>query len=62
MVCNDDDDCGNGKDLEAKELCNKNECEINHGGCEHQCHDTRAGHFCTCNDGYMLVNETACQG
>ena len=30
--------------------------------CEHICTNTLNGYYCSCNDGYRLVNERSCTG
>ena len=61
-MCNGDDDCGNNEDEPTDGLCERNECEVNNGGCAHNCTDTKGGYYCSCRDGFMLVNNTMCEG
>ena len=37
-------------------------CDINNGGCEHVCTNTRSGVSCSCSDGYQLMNKQDCTG
>ena len=39
-----------------------NECEINNGGCEHDCQNTLGSFFCSCRDGYLrdFVHPSKC--
>lgn len=62
LVCNGKDDCGNSKDELEEDLCNRNECLEFNGGCSQLCVDTKAGHYCTCKQGFMLVDGTQCRG
>lgn len=62
QVCNGNIDCENGADEPTDGSCGRNECEELNGGCTHYCEDTRAGHYCKCKPGYMLVNSTQCEG
>ncbi|XP_069976852.1 very low-density lipoprotein receptor isoform X20 [Penaeus vannamei] len=61
QVCNGNIDCENGADEPTDGSCGRNECEELNGGCTHYCEDTRAGHYCKCKPGYMLVNSTQCE-
>ena len=37
-------------------------CDVNNGGCEHNCINTLGGHFCTCNERYTLnLDKKTCQ-
>lgn len=41
-----------------RQVCSKNPCEINNGGCAHSCHQAPNGTVeCRCNTGYKLANE-----
>ena len=61
-VCDLVNDCGDWED-EPKELCglNKNECEVNNGGCDQLCVDTADGFFCDCKPGYRLSANKTCE-
>ncbi|XP_069159627.1 very low-density lipoprotein receptor isoform X9 [Procambarus clarkii] len=61
LVCNGNDDCGNAADEPIDNTCGRNECEDRNGGCAQICVDTRAGHYCKCKAGFMLVNGTQCE-
>ena len=40
-----------------------NECEMLHGGCQHQCKNTNGSYLCQCNDGFLLNgNGRTCSG
>ena len=34
-----------------------NECTVNNGGCEHTCHNTHGSFYCTCNSGFVLLED-----
>ena len=34
------------------------ECDIDDGGCEHVCINTDGNYYCSCHDGYQLLNDT----
>jgi hypothetical protein len=37
------------------------ECDINNGGCSHNCTNTNGSYSCTCNSGYTLASDqTTC--
>uniref|UniRef100_A0A336MHQ5 CSON000109 protein n=1 Tax=Culicoides sonorensis TaxID=179676 RepID=A0A336MHQ5_CULSO len=59
-VCDGNTDCPHFQD-EPSGKCNKNECLIQNGGCDHTCVDTPAGFYCECRQGYKLVNNTKCE-
>jgi low density lipoprotein-related protein 2 len=41
-----------------RQICSKNPCQINNGGCAHSCHQAPSGIVeCRCNTGYKLANE-----
>ncbi|KAK7085741.1 hypothetical protein SK128_012854, partial [Halocaridina rubra] len=61
LVCNGNYDCESKADEPEDGSCDKNECLDNNGGCAQMCVDTRAGHFCKCKKGYMLINGTQCE-
>ena len=40
-----------------------NECDIDDGGCDHNCINTQGSYQCQCRDGfYFAGNETTCTG
>lgn len=49
-VCDGHTDCPHFQD-EPSDKCNKNECLIQNGGCDHSCNDTPAGFYCECRLG-----------
>ena len=61
LVCNGVNDCGQWED-EPQEYCNRNECAIKNGGCDHLCVDLNIGFKCRCRDGYVLSGNSTCQG
>ncbi|XP_064103032.1 low-density lipoprotein receptor-like [Macrobrachium nipponense] len=60
LLCDSKNDCGDWED-ESEEVCGKNECERNNGGCTQVCVNTREGHYCSCNSGYRLVGRYTCE-
>ena len=38
------------------------ESENNTHHCDHTCHNTQGGYYCSCDDGYRLVNTHSCEG
>ncbi|OQR70687.1 vitellogenin receptor-like [Tropilaelaps mercedesae] len=46
-VCDGKNNCGEGED--ESNLCMKNECDKENGGCQDQCIDQKIGHRCECN-------------
>ena len=60
-VCDRINDCGDWED-EPKDKCERNECLVGNGGCDHHCFDTPGGYYCTCQEGYQLVGNTSCIG
>lgn len=51
-VCDGNADCSNGEDEE-----NCGGCKSYNGHCLQQCHDTKSGHYCSCNAGYKLMDD-----
>ncbi|KAI3389567.1 hypothetical protein SNEBB_009857 [Seison nebaliae] len=49
-VCDGNVDCPSGDD--EGRLCNDHSCNINNGGCSHQCKQSPFGAFCLCPPGY----------
>ena len=40
-----------------------NQCDADNGGCDHTCTDLIPGHVCSCNDGYILDDDSkTCNG
>lgn len=60
-VCDQHPDCPMSED-EPHDKCGKNECNINNGGCYHNCVDKPLGFECQCRPGYKLVDEFKCDG
>ncbi|XP_041475921.1 low-density lipoprotein receptor-like isoform X2 [Lytechinus variegatus] len=59
-VCNGIPECPDNEDEPGQEICGRDECQTNNGGCSHGCVDLAIGHICTCEAGYTLVNDTQC--
>ena len=38
------------------------ECTDGNGGCQHTCVNTAGSYYCSCDNGYDLVNFTNCTG
>ncbi|KAG7230673.1 hypothetical protein INR49_025390 [Caranx melampygus] len=56
--CDGSSDCYDGSDeLE----CHQNECQVNNGGCSHECVDQPMGFHCRCPDNMRLVGDTQCE-
>ncbi len=45
-------------------LTDIDECELNNGGCWHNCMNTDGSFMCSCNDGYILddIDKMSCLG
>ncbi|XP_061594512.1 low-density lipoprotein receptor-like [Cololabis saira] len=56
--CDHSPDCSDGSD---EENCDQNECQINNGGCSHNCVDLPMGFFCHCPDNMKLVGDSQCE-
>ncbi|XP_030029444.1 very low-density lipoprotein receptor isoform X4 [Manduca sexta] len=59
-VCDKKPDCPNFED-EPRDLCDKNECEKDNGGCTQRCVDTPVGYYCDCEKGFKLVDNRTCE-
>ncbi|XP_046978637.1 low-density lipoprotein receptor-like isoform X4 [Vanessa cardui] len=59
-VCDKHTDCPNFED-EPTDRCGENECTKNNGGCTQRCIDTPVGHYCDCEKGYKLIDNTTCE-
>jgi len=54
--------CFDGYTLEERTNCiDVNECEINNGGCSHDCVNLNGTSFCSCPNGYRLSTPTTCE-
>ncbi|XP_017776148.1 PREDICTED: very low-density lipoprotein receptor-like isoform X2 [Nicrophorus vespilloides] len=60
QVCDGKQDCPAWED-EPRDLCGKNECQINNGGCQQKCIDTPASYYCDCEPGYKLADNKTCK-
>lgn len=40
----------------------QNECQVDNGGCSHECVDQSMGFHCRCPDNMRLVGDTQCEG
>ncbi|TKS74382.1 Potassium voltage-gated channel subfamily V member 2 [Collichthys lucidus] len=56
--CDNSRDCSDGSD---EENCAQNECEVNNGGCSHECFDLPMGFLCICPDNMRQVDDTHCE-
>lgn len=43
-------------------LADQNECQVNNGGCSHECKDMEMGFYCNCPENMKLVGDTQCEG
>ncbi|XP_046473466.1 very low-density lipoprotein receptor isoform X2 [Neodiprion pinetum] len=58
-LCDGKPDCLGWED-EPLDLCKKNECLVNNGGCSQICVDLPIGFRCECRNGYRLINNQTC--
>ncbi|XP_032382549.1 very low-density lipoprotein receptor isoform X2 [Etheostoma spectabile] len=56
--CDNSPDCSDGSD---EDNCDQNECEVNNGGCSHQCVDQKMGFHCDCPGNMRLVGDSHCE-
>ncbi|XP_034736897.1 very low-density lipoprotein receptor-like isoform X3 [Etheostoma cragini] len=56
--CDNSPDCSDGSD---EENCDQNECDVNNGGCSHQCVDQKMGFHCDCPGNMKLVGDSECE-
>ncbi|KAG8180027.1 hypothetical protein JTE90_026630 [Oedothorax gibbosus] len=59
-VCDSNNDCGEYED-EPQNLCYKNECKEDNGGCSQICEDLPIGYECKCKPGYVLADNRTCE-
>lgn len=50
------------KPLKYCSFADQDECQVNNGGCSHQCEDQPMGFFCDCPDNMRLVRDSQCEG
>lgn len=43
-------------------LAVQNECQVNNGGCSHQCKDMEMGFYCDCPENMKLIGDSQCEG
>ncbi|XP_038048622.1 very low-density lipoprotein receptor-like isoform X1 [Patiria miniata] len=55
-VCDQQNDCGSWEDEPTGNVCYTNECDVNKGGCHHDCTDLPNGFYCSCRSGYELID------
>jgi DNA-binding beta-propeller fold protein YncE len=54
-LCDRTEQCRDGSDEQFCDISSNKSCnDTFNGGCQHNCHDTRYYHYCSCNDGYHL--------
>ncbi|CAF92585.1 unnamed protein product, partial [Tetraodon nigroviridis] len=60
-VCNKQADCRDSSDEPARE-CDIDECQVDNGGCSHNCSDLKVGFNCSCPTGYSLkMDKKTCE-
>ena len=52
--------CCKGYHEVNSECLDVNECEESDDVCDMNCHNTKGSYQCSCNEGYLLVNQTKC--
>ena len=53
--------CTDVKKINFTNCIDINECDVENGGCEHNCINTPGSYYCSCDDGYTLdLGEEGC--
>ncbi|XP_062280416.1 very low-density lipoprotein receptor-like [Scomber scombrus] len=56
--CDNSADCSDGSD---EDNCVQNECQVDNGGCSHQCKDMHMGFYCDCPENMKLIGDSQCE-